>query len=212
MQVIDYQIIMKKYLCYFIFFFLAENALSQNAAMPNFEDEWAFPKHKKAIKRNKVITANAIAFGTLYLFGGVAFDTRFTKNQTHGLGCTIGIDNIINQYFTFHDDGCDDLSSFRFKKAMSVPLSLNYLFGAKKHHIELGAELFPMIKMGYESRQIAGDWITKKATKLNVYPFVNIGYRYQALQKGFVFSALLKPIYFEGSLGVAFSTGIGYGF
>ncbi len=201
---------MKRILPLIICFFLTKNTFAQFAMMSNFDN--GFEKSKKIQRRNKAITVNAIAFGTLYSFGGLTFDTRFMKNQTNGLGYTIGLDNIINRDFVFYDYNWDNFSEFRFKKAIGIPVSLNYLIGTKKHHLELGAELFPMIKMGYETREITGDFVTKKATKLNVYPLINIGYRYQALQKGFVCSALLKPIYFEGSFGVAFSMGLGYGF
>jgi hypothetical protein len=202
---------MKKYLLFTICFFLFENIFSQNMAIQNSENNFGFVKGKTKSETKKAVLANFTAFGTLYEFGGISFDIRFKKNQINGLGANFGISNIINRDYVFYDDS-NNFSQFRYKKMMVIPLGLNYLIGKQKHHIETGIELFTSIKTGYTTQLIAGNLTTKKATKLEILPSINIGYRFQTLKNGIAFNTLLKPIYYYNSIALAFSIGLGYGF
>ena len=105
-------------------------------------------------------------------FAGAWFDARIPG--AGGLGFGLGLAAVPSQ--------TDDVGRWTAGTwTAGLPLALNYLAGAGKHHLEIGAGMHNAL-------------MKKQGTGLmwGYYFFANVGYRYQG-DGGFVFRAGLSP-------------------
>ncbi|MFT3679100.1 MAG: hypothetical protein QM791_02435 [Ferruginibacter sp.] len=117
---------------------------------------------------------------------GIHYDRRFSKSPG-GAGFTVG--------FGYYGG---------FSSAIvSVPVSVNYLFGKEKHFAELaaGATYISLNKDFFESDKSAG----------GVFGHVNMGYRFQQ-GNGFFLRAGYSPLFTTSSFMSSAYIGLGYAF
>ncbi|MEJ6980007.1 hypothetical protein WG906_06070 [Pedobacter sp. P351] len=109
--------------------------------------------------------------------GGLAsgnFDMRLKKNHNDGLGFRVGI-------------GAGDYIGTDLNIAdrnTTVPLNINYIFGARRSGFETGVGITPQFTFNNASDD-----------KFTATGFVNMGYRYQALKEGPIFRIAFTPAY-----------------
>lgn len=94
--------------------------------------------------------------------------------------------------------------------AGAVPITLNYLLGGTRHHLELG--IGPLIVYGPETfEDEQGDLVTG-ATTLAVLGTGTFGYRFQPDTGGFVFRIGLTPFFSTGGILPWAGLSLGYAF
>jgi hypothetical protein len=100
--------------------------------------------------------------------GGISlnFDSRFGQKE-NGLGYRVGIGG----EYSFS-------SALGSSKAIAIPVGLNYLFGAKKHHLELGAGATPFF--GDETYYPQSYWGTNLTAGYRLTPFNKKGFSFRA--------------------------------
>jgi len=64
-------------------------------------------------------------------------------------------------------------------KAVTLPVALNYVLGKRRHSLEAGVGITPMLRSGFEDAGTTG--------------VVNLGYRFKPLRKGLVIRANITP-------------------
>jgi hypothetical protein len=94
------------------------------------------------------------------------FDSRFGEKE-NGLGYRVGIGG----EYTYS-------SSLGSSKALTIPVGLNYLFGANKHHFELGAGATPFF--GDETYYPRTYWGTNFSAGYRLTPFNKKGFSFRA--------------------------------
>jgi hypothetical protein len=115
-------------------------------------------------------TKNANQF-YLELFGAAGgaslnFDSRFGEKE-NGLGYRVGIGG----EFSFS-------SALGTSTALAIPVGLNYLIGAKQHHLELGAGATPFF--GDETYYPRTYWGTNFNAGYRLTPFNKKGFSFRA--------------------------------
>ena len=102
----------------------------------------------------------------------ILYDQRFNK-KPNGLGFSGGVGYIgIEGYHIY-----------------SIPISINYLFGHRKHFFELGTGATYISKLSVHTR---GNGIPESGP--GIFYHINAGYRYQPA-KGFFFKGGLSPLF-----------------
>ncbi len=136
------------------------------------------------------------------LLATLNYDTRLNKNRQDGLGLRIGVGGL-------SVSGTSDAGVSVSAGVVTIPLELNYLMGKKRSAFEIGAGLTPLIlsaKLKTDNDRISG-------TGSSVNGVISFGYRYQPLNKGFLFKLDWSPIF--NSIGFSpawFGISFGYSF
>lgn len=154
--------------------------------------------------QNERVHKNAfLEFGGNGLLASANFDLRLKKGVQDGLGFRVGFGGIgLN--------ATDDTGSSVRASLITVPLGLNYLIGPRKGSLELG--------LGATLINVSGDVEIDNedfadGSGFGAIGFLNVGYRLQPLENGFMLRATWTP--FFNSVG--FTTGwlglsLGFGF
>ncbi len=152
-------------------------------------------------KHNKAIFVEAFGNGI-----GVSanLDMRFKKGVQDGFGFRAGVGGL-------HLGNSDADAGPITSGLLTFPLSINYLIGENKSAFEAGVGITPI----YARIDVYSPTKPKLANEngWGSSGFLNLGYRYQPLEKGFVFRATWAPGFnstgFHPSwLGLS----VGYGF
>jgi hypothetical protein len=122
----------------------------------------------------------------------VNYDRRFFK-KLNGLGFAAGLGYWSETDFT-------GPSSF-----ISVPVSINYLFGRKTHFLELAAGTTFVSAKGT-------DWFGESSSESGFVHHINLGYRHQPATGGFFFRGGYSPLFGGGEYVTSFYLGFGYNF
>lgn len=132
------------------------------------------------------------------------YDMRLTKGRQDGLGFRAGVGGL--GLGTADSDGTSTTSSL-----VTFPLSLNYLVGQRRSAFEAGVGLTPVYaSMAVQKTNNPG---VTEADGWGTTGFVNLGYRYQPLNNGFVFRFDWTPAFNSAGFSPAwFGMSIGYGF
>jgi hypothetical protein len=118
----------------------------------------------------------------------VNYDRRFSK-KLNGAGFAVGLGY-------WHSWGVG---------AVSVPVSLNYLFGRRSHFIEAAAGTTFISASTF-------DWMNEDNTESGFFHHINLGYRHQPATGGFFFRGGFSPLFYGGESAVSFYLGFGYNF
>lgn len=122
------------------------------------------------------------------------FDMRLKANQNNGLGFRVGAGSGGN-YFS------DDNETIN--KYISLPLGLNYILGNKRSGFETGIGITPQFAVNP----------TNDGTKTKADGFLNIGYRFQPINKGVMFRTTWTPgVNRSGIYADEFGISVGYSF
>ena len=132
----------------------------------------------------------------------VNYDMRFKKNQQDGLGFRIGAGGF--SITGYDSDGVEVKGSL-----LTFPIELNYLIGKKRSALETGIGVSPLFlgaKIEVDDEKIGG-------TGSGANVFLNLGYRFQPLKKGFTARINWTPIINSGGFIPAwFGISLGYSF
>ncbi|MVN22565.1 hypothetical protein [Mucilaginibacter arboris] len=150
---------------------------------------------KKKISETRKIVTDRTPQAVYFQFGGsgpilsVNYDTRFRK-KVNGAGFTAGLG-----FFGGSGDAI-----------VSVPVSVNYLFGRKSDFAEIaGGATF-----------IAGSTsniFSENSNSSTFFYHLNAGYRHQSATKGFFFRGGVSPLFLgSGEFVTWFYLGAGYNF
>ncbi len=134
---------------------------------------------------------------------GVNFDMRLMKGQMGGIGFRTGAGlNFLLQGNSF---GQSTFFSFNF------PLEVNHLLGKRKSSLVTGIGIIPSF-FSYSST--SGNTTYRESGFRNAGTFVNIGYRLQPRERGFMLQVTWTPIldYNKRLLLFNLGLGLGYGF
>ncbi len=130
------------------------------------------------------------------------FDMRFKKGQQDGLGFRAGFGGLTIT-------GIDEAGFSAKAGIFNFPLELNYLVGKKRSAFEGGIGLTPLYlnaKLKIEDSKISGSGFGANG-------FISIGYRFQPLDKGFLFRINWCPIINSSGISPAwFGLSLGYSF
>jgi hypothetical protein len=152
-------------------------------------------------RHNKAIFVEALGNGI-----GVSanFDMRFKKGTQDGFGFRAGLGG---SYLGSANNDAENVTT----GIVTIPLSLNYLIGKNRSAFEAGLGITGIYaKMDIHS-------LTKpQLVDENGWGssgFLNLGYRYQPLDNGFVFRANWTPAFNSAGFSPAwFGLSVGYGF
>lgn len=159
----------------------------------------------------KNVYAEVLGNGVLF---SANFDMRFKKDQNDGLGFRAGIGggSIPGSVISFEEmDGSEFLPEIKFDRStiITIPLSINYVFGKKRSGFETGLGttfIFADTKIG-----TTNDLVPVKG--FGVTGFLNAGYRFQPLEHGVYFHVKWTPaINANGFIADFFGLGLGYSF
>ena len=144
---------------------------------------------------NKAIFLELGGSGLLYSFN---YDQRLQRGRQDGMGFRVGIGGL-GASFSADGEGTRARASY-----VAAPLTFNYLLGARRHALELGAgaTLF--------NGQVDGQ-VDDQNFDVNGFaaiPHANIGYRFQALDDGFVGRFTYSPFLSGGYAHFGLSFGI----
>ena len=126
--------------------------------------------------------------GAGLLLSGV-YDRRFSK-RVNGPGFAAGLG-----YYGF--------LGFNI---ITVPVSLNYLFGRSTHFVEVAAG------GTYVSASEIGFFNEEPSSQSTVIIHGNLGYRYQPTKGGFCFRGGFSPLFYQGESAMSYYVSFGYNF
>ncbi len=150
-------------------------------------------------QRRKTVFVEALGNG-LTVSGN--FDLRLKANRNDGLGLRAGIGG-------GSLTGTDDQGNSASMGIITFPLAVNYLVGKKRSAFESGIGITPVYVTA--SGKINDDVFSGSGLALS--GFLNLGYRYQPLSKGFMGHIKWTPaITNSGFFPSWFGLGIGYSF
>lgn len=150
---------------------------------------------KRTANENRVIVTDRSPQALYFQLGGSApiisvnYDRRFAK-RVNGAGFTAGLGFWGGTGVT----------------VLSVPVSLNYLFGRKSDFIEVagGATLITgSVDDLFDDTNDSGSGVIYHA---------NMGYRHQPAAGGFFFRGGISPLFFGGGYITSYYIGFGYNF
>jgi len=120
------------------------------------------------------------------------YDMRLQRFKNDGLGIRAGLG--LGQMF--------DNKFAEFNRRISIPLSVNYIVGEKRHGLETGLGITPQIAL-----VDIGD-----SPQIRPLGFLNVGYRFQPLKDGLLFRATWTPFFssLKSHQFVWFGASIGY--
>jgi hypothetical protein len=126
-------------------------------------------------------------FGPAGLFS-LNIDSRFTKKE-NGIGFKIGLGGAPLGMF---GETCNSGSQ------ISLPAGLNYLFGKRKHFVEVGGGRVLVI-IGATKRYCEGFESGFFSDETGPYGYASLGYRYQPFEKkGITFRTFVSPLFQQG--------------
>jgi hypothetical protein len=146
-----------------------------------------------AIAQDKTSNTEAKAARTVYgELGGpgilsINYDFRFKKAET-GLGMRVGVGGV----------------GFLTAGIFTMPVGLNYLAGKDGHYFEAGA--------GASLISLADGETVFEATSTTVFGYLNLGYRYQPVKKGFTGRIFVSPLIVPEAGFFPFYGGVSAGF
>ena len=150
-------------------------------------------------QRRKTVFVEALGNG-LTVSGN--FDLRLKADQNDGLGLRAGIGG-------GSLSGIDDQGNSASMGIVTFPLAVNYLVGKKRSAFESGIGITPVYVTA--SGRINDDVFSGSGLALT--GFLNLGYRYQPLNNGFMGHIKWTPaITSSGFFPSWFGLGIGYSF
>lgn len=145
------------------------------------------PSDKQGFR--KAIFAEALGNSLLSL----NYDMRLQRFKNDGLGIRAGLG--LGQQF--------DNTFSEFNRYIAVPVTINYIFGPRRHGIETGVGITPQIALSESGN----------SSQISPLGFFNLGYRYQPLKDGFLFRATWAPHLDSGSIQyVWLGASVGYSF
>lgn len=153
----------------------------------NYSRAEPIPSDKQGFR--KAVFAEALGNSLLSL----NYDMRLERFKNNGLGIRAGLG--LGQLF--------DNEFADFNRYVAIPVTINYLIGAKHHGLETGVGITPQIALTNSG----------KSAQIKPLGFVNVGYRYQPLKDGLLFRATWAPHIDSGSAQYTwFGASIGYSF
>lgn len=130
------------------------------------------------------------------------FDMRFNKNRQDGLGFRVGIGGL-------SVNGTDNSGLSVNAGILTIPLEINYLAGKRRSALEAGLGLTPL----FISTKIKLDDEKFGGSGSGTNGFLSLGYRYQPINKGFLFRINWTPIINSYGFSPAwFGISFGFGF
>lgn len=158
---------------------------------------------KPEVTRREVVKTEAIkyqkavfleAFGNGYL-ASINYDTRLNKGRSDGWGVRMGI----GKGHFFETDEPSNTSRYT-----TIPLSMNYILGAKRNGLEMGLGITP----SFTFHSVSGN-----SKNVSLGGFANINYRMQPLKEGLLFRIGFTPYFDKNEFEPTYlSASIGYGF
>jgi len=147
------------------------------------------PSDRQGFRR--AVFAEALGSGPLL---SLNYDMRLQRFKNDGFGFRAGVG--LGQLF--------DNKFAEFNRYISIPLTVNYIVGEKRHGLETGLGITPQIAL-----VDIGD-----SPQIRPLGFLNMGYRYQPMKDGLLFRATWTPYIssFKSHQYVWFGASIGYSF
>jgi hypothetical protein len=134
------------------------------------------------------------------LLATVNYDMRFNKNRQDGLGFRVGIGGL-------SVNGTDNAGLSVNAGILTIPFEINYLSGKRRSAFEAGLGLTPL----FISAKIKLDDEKFGGSGSGTNGFLSLGYRYQPINKGFLFRINWTPIINSYGISPAWF-GISFGF
>jgi len=129
-----------------------------------------------------------------FLGNGMLYSINYDRMVAYNFGGKIGL-----SYLSFHKG-----LYFEGIKTVIFPISVNYFIGEGSSKLELGAGI-TLVNGTYNSWQLDHSWGI-------VFNFLNIGFRYQPTNGGFMFRIFYSPMYVSfGSGGYHHWGGLSFG-
>jgi|GEM_PF-3800694 len=160
-------------------------------------------------KRDQTIYAEVLGNG---LFYSLNYDTRLQKNKREGWGLRAGI-GIISI------SAKDTVNNLKGRVAItSIPLMANYIIGKNRSGLEVGIGPTILLAKLKDLRNSAPDNVStsnlldEPLTANNIYLTGVIGYRYRALNNGFLFRIGLTPYVSDGAINMSGGLSLGFVF
>ncbi len=151
-------------------------------------------------------TLSAESQDTLVLNRPMARNTVYLEVFGQGLFNSLSYDRILFPEFRVKHSatiGLTFIPPISYMQVVAVPVSYNFIFGQRNHHLELGLGFTPMIfkEIGIQSSFYVEDQQGNQVLKNEKFDNVNlffyltpkIGYRFQKPEGGFFFRATLTP-------------------
>ena len=176
---------MLKLSCLMSLLFLGLNLFAQNDTIKLRE----ISREKKNIVTDRPPQAVYFQIGGAGLLLSGVYDRRFTK-RVNGPGFAVGL-------------GYYGALGFNI---ITVPVSLNYLFGRSSHFVEVAAGAT------YVSASQIGLFNDESGTESGVMIHSNLGYRYQPTKGGFCFRGGFSPLFYQGESVMFYYVSFGYNF
>lgn len=157
-------------------------------------------------RRQQAVFLEGGGAGFLY---SVNYDFRLQKGRRDKWGMRVGI-SVFGGDITV-----DSVRKIGRITLVALPIQVNYLIGARKSALELGAGVTPLFAAGVIDSSASVyyfDNFKKRASAF--YPAVNalIGYRFTSLNNGFMFRATLNPSIVYGEFIPSIGLSVGYHF
>ncbi len=143
---------------------------------------------------------------TLFLNPPMARNSVYLEVFGQGLYNSLSYDRILFPEFRVKHSatiGLTFIPPIGYMQVVAIPVSYNFIFGQRKHHLELGLGFTPMIfkEIGIQSTFYEQDnfgtvtSVTEKVDNVNLFFYLTpkIGYRFQKPEGGFFFRATLTP-------------------
>lgn len=151
-------------------------------------------------------TPSAESQDTLFLNPSMARNTIYLEVFGQGLYNALSYDRILFPEFRVKHSatiGLTFIPPISYMQVVAIPVSYNFIFGQRNHHLELGLGFTPMIfkEIGIQSSFYVEDQQGNQVLKNEKFDNVNlffyltpkIGYRFQKHEGGFFFRATLTP-------------------
>ncbi len=134
----------------------------------------------------KAVFFELLGAGILY---SLNYDFRLRRNTNQGFGLRLGLGK--GQYVSNETFG---------GRYTTLPINFNYIYGKGRTGLEAGISLTPEFTFrDFDNR-------------INFHSSLNLGFRYQPLNKGIVFRLAYNPWIIGGNPGTSIGISLGYGF
>lgn len=164
--------------------------------------------------RNTIVFLEMNGAGLNY---SINLDTRFKSGIQDGLGCRIGFGFDSYKYDLF-DLETLTTQEINLAKEYALPIEVNYIYGKYRNGIEIGIGLsviyMDFLEDDYDFA-IGSFYLVEFTREQNkqVFGFLNIGYRFQALSNGLILKANWTPLFNKNGIFANYSgIAIGYKF
>jgi len=151
-----------------------------------------------SLTRRKAVFVELLGNGVLF---SANFDMRFVKGKDGSIGFRAGLGDF---FLNAHSGNVDVIVN-----GITFPMEVNYLLGKSRHFLETGIGITPY----YIKTKLTFSDYRFNGKGLNLMSFLNIGYRYQPLNKGLMFRVNWNPlITYDGLFFKWFGLSLGYVF